>query len=216
MESQVGPTIALIIAAALFLGGIVSIASGLFGPKSSGARPAASGPSMSMAGAGAPSVPVHPPEPGGVERYIFGGLAIFVAAVVAGLTLAVPIPGRGATQGELPLTKIEPKPTADLSNLAGADLGKQIFTRAACNTCHSPKKGERIVGPSFYGVFNLAGTRKPGMAAREYLRESIENPNAFVVEGFPAGVMPQTFKQQLKPEEIDAILDYIQRDYNQQ
>ncbi len=95
-------------------------------------------------------------------------------------------------------------------------LGKQIYAKAACNTCHGAKKGERIVGPSAYGQFEIAATRKPGISAREYLRESIENPNAFVVEGFTPGIMPQTFKQTLKPEEIDAILDHIQRDFSQQ
>jgi mono/diheme cytochrome c family protein len=213
MESLVGPTIALIAAAVLFLGGIVSIASGLFGPKGGSAAPQGA-PAMSMAGAS--STPAHPPEPAGPERYIFGGLAIFIAVVVAGLTLAIPIPGRGTVSAALPLTKVEPKPTADLSSLYGAELGKQLYVKAACNTCHSANKGERIVGPSAYGQFVVAATRKPGLSAREYLRESIETPNAFVVEGFPPGVMPQTFKQTLKPEEIDAILDYIQRDFNQQ
>lgn len=210
MESQVGPTIALIFTGLLLVGGIISIVSGLFGPK--GAAQQVGAPALASAASGSAA---HAPEPAGKERLIFGALAVFLAVVVGGLTLGVPIPGRGEARAEVPLTKIEPKPTVDASSLAGADLGKTIFTRAACNTCHSLKEGERLVGPTMYGIWQTAATREAGKSARDYIRESIENPGAFVPEGYPAGVMPQNFKQQLKPEEIDAILAYLERDFNQ-
>ena len=213
MDSQLGPIISLIFAVLLLIGGIISIISGLWGPKNT-AQSVGSPAMAAAAGSGHTTSMTHA-EPAGKERLIFGGLAVFLAVVVGGLMLAVPIPGRGQARAEVQLTKIEPKPTVDASSLAGADLGKTVFARAACNTCHSLKQNERLVGPTMYGIWQAAATREPGKSAKDYLRESIENPGALVVDSYPAGVMPQNFKQTLKPEEIDAVLAYLERDFNQ-
>jgi len=199
MESQLGPTIALIVTAVLFFGGIALIVLGLRSPE----------PVL-----GAPALPQAPAEPLRPEQLIFTGLAAFLALVVLGLSLGITVPGSGERRAEVALTKIEPRPTADESQLAGAALGKQVFARAACNTCHGIKEGERIVGPSMYGIWKIAATRKPGVSARDYLHESIVAPGAFVVEGYPDGVMPQNFGQTLKPEEIDAMLAYFETEFN--
>ena len=42
-----------------------------------------------------------------------------------------------------------------------------------------------------------------------YLYESIVDPNAKIVKGFPAEVMPQDFGQKLSDSEIQAIIEYI-------
>jgi mono/diheme cytochrome c family protein len=199
MESQLGPTIALLVTAVLFFGGIVLIILGLRSPE----------PVL-----GAPARPQAPDEPLRPEQLIFTGLAAFLAVVVLGLSLGITIPGRGSPQAEVPLTKIEPKPTVDESKLAGAELGKQVFARAACNTCHGIKEGEKIVGPSMHGIWKIAATRKPGVSAKDYLHESIVKPGAFVPEGYPDGVMPQNFGQTLKAEEIDALLAYFETEFN--
>ncbi len=197
MESLLGPTIALILATVLFVGGLILIVLGARNPAPI---------------VGTPAQPAALAEALRPEQKIFTGLAIFRAIFVFGLTVGIPIPGRGATRAEVPLTKLEPKPTIDISALAGADLGKQVFARAACSTCHSIKQGEKLVGPSLYGIFATAATRKPGVAARDYIHESIIKPGAFVVETYPNGVMPQNFGQTLKPEEINALLAYFERD----
>jgi cytochrome c oxidase subunit 2 len=41
-----------------------------------------------------------------------------------------------------------------------------------------------------------------------YVRESILNPNAKIVKGFPAGVMP-AFQGQLNETELSAVIEYI-------
>jgi hypothetical protein len=39
--------------------------------------------------------------------------------------------------------------------------------------------------------------------------QSIEDPNAIIVPGFPKSVMPQNFKSQLGPAKIDALVQYL-------
>jgi Cytochrome c len=69
--------------------------------------------------------------------------------------------------------------------------------------------GVTIVGPSLKGVAVRAATRKPGYTAIAYLRESIMYPNAYVVQGFNPGIMPQTFGQQLSKQQIDDVVSYL-------
>jgi cytochrome c2 len=93
--------------------------------------------------------------------------------------------------------------------------GKQIYyenasgVNAGCRICHSLEKGERIIGPSFYGIADRARERVPGMTAEEYLRQSILEPNAFVVPGYPEGQMLQTFGDILTEEQIQDLIAFL-------
>jgi cytochrome c2 len=95
------------------------------------------------------------------------------------------------------------------------EAGRQIYyetaagVNAGCRICHSLEKGETIIGPSFYGIADRAGNRISGMTAEEYLRQSILEPNAFVVSGYPAGQMIQNFGQILTEEQIEDLIAYL-------
>lgn len=87
--------------------------------------------------------------------------------------------------------------------------GQAVFTSAGCVACHSLEPDKKIVGPSLSGVATRAATRKPGYAAEIYIYESITRPSAYVVEGFPDGVMPKTFKGTLKPQELADVIAFL-------
>lgn len=78
-----------------------------------------------------------------------------------------------------------------------------------CVTCHSLEEGVTLVGPSHAGVGARAGTLVAGMSAEEYLRESILDPNAHIVDGFSPGVMYQNYGNELTTEEVDALVAYL-------
>ena len=65
------------------------------------------------------------------------------------------------------------------------------------------------MGPNLDELADAAAKREPGKSPEDYVREAIEDPGAFVVEGFPAGTMPADYKDKLSPEEIDALVDYL-------
>lgn len=104
---------------------------------------------------------------------------------------------------------------ASAKSVGDPQQGKTLFNQAAireapgCVTCHSPEPGRVIIGPSLAGVAARAGERVAGKLAVDYLRESITNPNAYVVEGFSAGVMYQKFKEVLTEEEINNLVAYL-------
>jgi cytochrome c len=47
------------------------------------------------------------------------------------------------------------------------------------------------------------------MTAAEYLRQSIVDPDAYVVEGYRAGQMLPVYAERLSPEQIEALVDYL-------
>jgi cytochrome c oxidase subunit 2 len=89
------------------------------------------------------------------------------------------------------------------------ELGELTYNQSGCATCHSTD-GSAKVGPSFKGLF---GRSEPivGSGAitvdENYLRESILEPQAKVVQGFPPS-MP-TFKGQLSDRRISGLVEYI-------
>src|SRR5215475_6087280 len=98
------------------------------------------------------------------------------------------------------IPQIESKPPQELSleggNVTPAQLvkaGEEIFkTKGTCEICHRiGQKGTRA--PDLAGVGARAGKTKPGLDAKQYLIESLIQPAAFVVEGYPP-IMPAVDK----------------------
>ncbi len=89
------------------------------------------------------------------------------------------------------------------------ELGELLYTQQACSACHSVD-GTRIVGPSFQGLFGAQREFDDGTSAaadENYLRESILNPGARVVAGYPNG-MPPSYSS-LSERQVSALIAYI-------
>jgi cytochrome c oxidase subunit 2 len=89
------------------------------------------------------------------------------------------------------------------------EFGKSLYTRKACNTCHS-LDGSKLVGPSFKGAYGRLAIFKDGTQLtidENYIRESILNPQAKVAAGYDP-VMP-SYQGILKDRQIDALIAYI-------
>jgi mono/diheme cytochrome c family protein len=95
------------------------------------------------------------------------------------------------------------------AGLAQAKTGEQIFTAAGCAGCHTfaPAGSNGTIGPNLNELKTQAGNIEPGKSAEEYVRESIEDPSAFIVKGFPNAMPP--FKGRLTDQQINALIDYL-------
>jgi mono/diheme cytochrome c family protein len=92
-----------------------------------------------------------------------------------------------------------------------AEEGQQISQQTGCLACHSAD-GAALVGPTFKGLFGSERSFEDGStgtADETYIRDSILNPGAQIVEGF-ANVMPTTYEQQLSEDQIEAIVDFVE------
>ncbi len=78
-----------------------------------------------------------------------------------------------------------------------AESGRKLFTREGCSACHRINS-DRLVGPG------LAGIDKRGDDA--YIRKSITQPGADVVEGFN-NVMAEF--SNLSDEQVDDLVAYL-------
>ncbi len=102
--------------------------------------------------------------------------------------------------------------TSGGGQLSLADKGKALVSTKGCVACHSAD-GSKLVGPSYKGLFGreekvVEGGKTVTVKVDEnYLRESIENPLAKVVEGYPPSMPP--YKGLVNEEELGAIIEYI-------
>jgi hypothetical protein len=59
------------------------------------------------------------------------------------------------------------------------------------------------------GIGQRAGERIEGMTAEDYIRQSLLDPSAHLVEGFADGLMPQDLDQRMSEAELEAIVQYL-------
>ena len=79
----------------------------------------------------------------------------------------------------------------------------------ACATCHHFDTEAQLIGPGLLNVSVRAVSRVPGMSAYDYIHTSIVDPGAFVVPGFPDGLMPRTYKNVWTEDQINDIIAYL-------
>jgi cytochrome c oxidase subunit 2 len=99
---------------------------------------------------------------------------------------------------------------------SAAHRGWQHFQRLQCIDCHVPNAaaGTKIHprAPSLEGLFGRTNVPLKGggsvTADESYIRESILNPRAKVVEGWE-GVMPGNYDSQVTEEELADLIAYI-------
>jgi cytochrome c oxidase subunit 2 len=84
----------------------------------------------------------------------------------------------------------------------GGPAGRQLFAEGGCAACHTLADADAngTVGPALDEL-----SRRD----EAYVEESIVDPNATVVRGFPRNVMPDDFGDRFSSEEIDALVKYL-------
>jgi cytochrome c553 len=109
---------------------------------------------------------------------------------------------------------------------AQAAAGKAAFIRIGCVACHAIKgvSDQALAAPALDEAYKLAQDilkspdykKSDGKARtpREFMVESILQPNAFVYHKCPQGpcvkgTMPQNYKDIIRPEEMDPLVDYL-------
>ncbi|MBI1281294.1 MAG: c-type cytochrome [Anaerolineaceae bacterium] len=138
-----------------------------------------------------------------------------------GAPTATPIPATPTeVPTEVPTATVEP-PTAVPQQATSGEVtgdpekGKEYFNMVrpevdfACATCHHYDTEAQLIGPGLLNVSVRAASRVPGESAYEYIHTSIVNPGAFVVPGYPDGLMPKTYKDVWTEEQINDIIAYL-------
>lgn len=94
---------------------------------------------------------------------------------------------------------------------SGEELFNTLYTEVgfACATCHNADSEERLIGPGLLNVKVHGAGHVEGLSVVEYLRQSIVEPNAYIVPDYPENLMPQTYSELLTEDQINDILAYL-------
>ncbi|MFO8233734.1 MAG: cytochrome c oxidase subunit II [Longimonas sp.] len=97
----------------------------------------------------------------------------------------------------------------DEDELSLVELGEVQYERNGCQGCHS-LDGSDGAGPTFQGLYESNrdfADASSTEADENYLRESIVEPDAKIVEGYRSGIMPSF--AQLSEREVTALIEFI-------
>ena len=131
-----------------------------------------------------------------------------LALLVAGCSDTVPGGKKVVTPTPDKIVGKAPAPPVALKGNA-AD-GKAVFTSAGCSACHTftPAGSKATVGPDLDKLAQYAQTANQGTLA-QFTSTSITSPDAYVAPGFQPHVMPSTFGQSLKPQQIADLVAFL-------
>jgi mono/diheme cytochrome c family protein len=86
--------------------------------------------------------------------------------------------------------------------------GRQVYRQQGCAECHQIEGSGGRLGPDLSHVGTVAGTRRPGATAEEYIEESIEQPGAYIVPGFN-DIMPRALGRGLSEFDRESLIRYL-------
>ncbi len=92
-------------------------------------------------------------------------------------------------------------PTASSKESAAPKTPEEVIAKYTCGACHVVAGQTGTLGP---------GLAKIGaMKNKEYLRQAILDPDAVIAKGYAAGMMPRTYGEQLKAQELEMLVNYL-------
>jgi cytochrome c553 len=91
-----------------------------------------------------------------------------------------------------------------------AERGRALFLDSAttCILCHSIEGQGGTRGPDLSGIATRAETRVEGLSAEAYIRQSILDSSAYIVEEFDP-IMPPTLGDLLGQEKLEDIVAFL-------
>ena len=134
--------------------------------------------------------------------------ACFLVAMMAVVVFVAREKEEARAEGPTPSETTPGKPPAPPPKGDPA-VGKQLFEAQGCSGCHTfaPAGATGTIGPNLDRLASDAQTAKGG-TEEEYAAESISDPNAYVVPGFPKGVMPD-FGKTLTAAQIGDVVAFL-------
>lgn len=92
---------------------------------------------------------------------------------------------------------------------ANPDNGQNVALVNGCIGCHALDPAVVMSGPTWHNMADTAVNRVSSQSPAQYIHESIVAPNAYVVSGYPANVMPQNYGDIISPEDLADLIAYL-------
>ncbi|MBI2287209.1 MAG: c-type cytochrome [Nitrosomonadales bacterium] len=88
---------------------------------------------------------------------------------------------------------------------------EEVIAKYTCGVCHV-FAGQAVAGQdvgSGPGMLGPSLARIGAAKSREYLRQSLLDPDAVIAKGYAPGMMPKTYGEQLKAQELEMLVNYL-------
>lgn len=118
-------------------------------------------------------------------------LNILVDYLAGGEDSSMPLPAATSSDGS----------DNNHNNKHDNNSAEAVILHFGCQACHIMLGSGGKIGPDLDGV----GTR----LSAEQIRQSIVDPNAVIVKGFPSGVMPPNFSEQMTDQQLDTLVVFL-------
>ena len=124
---------------------------------------------------------------------------------VAGVDITVPLP-----TGDVEVAEEEPEEAMAVKTMT------EIAEKYECGVCHQVpgigmEEDSADIGPDLGDLKKYASGAPGGKSLKEYIRESVMDPNAFIAdtENFEPDTMPMDFKDRLRISELELVINYL-------
>jgi cytochrome c551/c552 len=104
------------------------------------------------------------------------------------------------------------KTTTTSGGGGSAAAGEAVFSANGCGSCHTfkPANATGTIGPDLDKAPASDAKADNNMDLAAFIKESIENPDAYIAKGYNKGIMPSTFGKSLSSKQLDDLVAFIQ------
>lgn len=96
--------------------------------------------------------------------------------------------------------------TSNAEEAAPLKTPEEVIAKHICGVCHI-FAGHAVAGQT--GTLGPSLARIGATKNKEYLRQSLLDPDAVIAKGYAAGMMPKTYGEQLKAQELEMLVNYM-------
>jgi cytochrome c551/c552 len=103
------------------------------------------------------------------------------------------------------------KTTTSSGGGGDAAAGKAVFAANGCASCHTfkPANATGTVGPDLDKAPAADAKADHDMKLADFIKESIEDPDAYIAKGYAKGIMPSTFDKSLSGKQLNDLVAFI-------
>lgn len=105
---------------------------------------------------------------------------------------------------------VSPKPTTVVGTVAQSAPGKALFVNQGCGACHTygpaGADAKGTIGPDLDKLPDYAAAAKAPV--KDFVHESIVDPDKYIEKGYPKGVMPKSYAQ-LPANQLQELVDFL-------
>jgi cytochrome c551/c552 len=92
-----------------------------------------------------------------------------------------------------------------------AAAGEVVFSANGCGSCHTfkPANSTGTIGPDLDTAPASDAKADNNMDLTGFIKESIENPDAYIAKGYSKGIMPTTFGNSLSSKQLNDLVAFV-------